>query len=103
MTSSGKRPNDLPARYCSDIDGVRYIVIDPADADMSGWSVETTDDSGRTSRSEFTRNATWYETQDGDWNGLGYGTSKKPWAALVDHGTHVTAWIQQTVGRSSEI
>ncbi|SDD98718.1 hypothetical protein [Rhodococcus tukisamuensis] len=94
MTDVGQRPSDLPATYCSDVDGVRYIVIDPTAGDMSGWIIETTDGDGRVSRSAFTREATWYETQDGDWNGLGYGTPKNPWAALVDRGMQITNWIR---------
>jgi hypothetical protein len=95
MVPTWQRPGEdgFPVAYCSDADGVRYAIVDPADADMSGWSVERVDTRGRVSRSEFTRDDIWFGGEGGAWNGLGYGTPSKPWSALVDHGERITAWI----------
>lgn len=36
----GTMEHGFPVRYVSDQDGVRWLTIGPADADMTGWSVE---------------------------------------------------------------
>lgn len=89
---------DLPPyTLCSDVDGVRYVVVDPADADMAGWAVELTNvewkrPAGRTSLSSFGQD-TWFSAGEADWNGLGYGTPKTAWCAIADHGERISAWI----------
>jgi hypothetical protein len=53
MTGNRRRQeieNGVPVHYRSDVDGDRYIIIDPEDADMSGWSVEVRPDEA------------WYQT-----------------------------------------
>lgn len=94
MARTTKRPgeNGFPVAYCSDIDGVRFVIVDPADADMSGWSVEVATSYGK-KRSEFTRDQTFYGGDGGAWWGLGYGPPSRPWSAVVNHGDRITAWI----------
>jgi hypothetical protein len=82
----------FPVAFCSNWDGDRFVIVDPADADMSGWCVATVDIDGRRSLSEFTRNDVWFGGDGGAWNGLGYGPPCKPWSALVDHLNKITAW-----------
>ncbi|AUM16927.1 MULTISPECIES: hypothetical protein [Rhodococcus] len=90
---------DLPPfTLCSDVDGTRYVIVDPADADMSGWAVELMDVNVRwrdptalTSLSSFEQD-TWFSTGEGHWNGLGYGP-KTAWCAIADHGDRISAWI----------
>ncbi|BDB60985.1 hypothetical protein RDE2_27790 [Rhodococcus sp. RDE2] len=74
--------DDVPPPFtlCSDVDGMRYVIVDPADADMSGWAVELMDANIRwpdpnalTSLSSFEQD-TWFVTDNKHWNGLGYGT-----------------------------
>jgi len=108
---------DIPVQYASDIDGVRFVIVDPDDADMFGWSIEVADDpdwhwewwldesveSARqteitrsTTRWEFTREQCWYRAggvSGGNWNGLGFGTPAYPWSAVVDHGEEIVRWI----------
>lgn len=81
-----------PFTLASDTDGVRFIIIDPADADMSEWTLEQRDSQGRPSLSQFEQ-ATWFSDGEGDWNGLGYGTPKKVWCAVADHRGRIGAWI----------
>lgn len=42
MTFSSDRhtENGIPVEYHSDIDGDRYIIVAPEDADMTGWRLE---------------------------------------------------------------
>jgi hypothetical protein len=39
--------NGFPVEYEVDLDGDRYVIIDPDDADMSGWRVEVGPDEAR--------------------------------------------------------
>ncbi|KSZ57714.1 hypothetical protein Z045_17370 [Rhodococcus pyridinivorans KG-16] len=79
--------DDVPPPFtlCSDVDGMRYVLVDPADADMSGWAVELMDANIRwpdpntlTSLSSFEQD-TWFSSGEGDSNGLGHGTPKTAW------------------------
>ncbi|MFC9788882.1 hypothetical protein [Rhodococcus sp. NPDC127528] len=81
-----------PTELASDVDGSLFVIVDPNDADMSGWSLEITHENGTTSRSPFTQQ-TWYATEGGGWNGLGYGTATAAWCAPARHGSKITAWI----------
>ena len=91
--------DDVPPPFtlCSDVDGMRYVIVDPADADMSGWAVEVMNvewkhPEGQRSLSSFDQD-TWFSTAEGDWNGLGYGTPKTAWWAIAEHGQRISAWI----------
>ncbi|WP_443209736.1 hypothetical protein [Rhodococcus rhodochrous] len=93
--------DDVPPPFtlCSDVDGMRYVIVDPADADMSGWAVELMDANIRwpdpnalTSLSSFEQD-TWFVTDNKHWNGLGYGTPKTAWCAIAAHGDRISAWI----------
>ena len=86
-----------PFTLRSGVDGMRYVIVDPADADMSGWAVELMDVNVRwpdpnapTSLSSFEQD-TWFSTDNGYWNGLGYGTPKTAWCAIADHGERISA------------
>jgi hypothetical protein len=97
----------FPFEYCSDVDGVRFLVIDPRDADMSGWRLllgfnpsfwkepvrdpDEWDD--RFQIVEFTRDQRFYRTAANRWNALGFGEPEYPWSACVDHGETISRWI----------
>lgn len=91
---------DLPPYTLrSDVDAMRYVIVDPADADMSGWTLELMDENIRwedpnalKSLSSFHQD-TWFSTGEGQWNGLGYGTPKTAWCAIAAHGDKIRAWI----------
>ena len=101
--------NGFPVNYCSDVDGDRYIIIDPQDADMSGWRIEVgrdpswdpsfgdwqyepTEHDNRTDIEEFTTEHCWFRNGS-YWNGLGFGEDAYPWSAMVDHGRKIVRWI----------
>jgi len=98
----------FPAQYRSDVDGDRYVIIDDAIADMSGWRVEVGPDEAWYQRlggsrsvptyhecriEEFTKEHCWYRTESGRWDGLGFGTAAYPWSAMVDHSECILRWI----------
>jgi hypothetical protein len=102
--------NGFPVEYHSDIDGDRYIIIAPEDADMSGWSVEVGPDEAWYRRSllgavpdwckprieKFTREHRWHRSGKGSpWGHLCYSgdETEYPWSALVDHGERIIRWI----------
>ncbi|MCR8899503.1 hypothetical protein NWF34_21430 [Gordonia sp. GONU] len=95
----GPQPDgDLPPYdLSSDIDGVRYAVVDPDDADMSGWSLEMKniwrgDPDAPTFLSSFTQEP-WFQASEGRWNALGRGTLKTAWCAVAERGERIIAWI----------
>lgn len=66
-----------PHSFASDIDGVRHVIVLTVDADMDGWSVETT--RGR-----------WHFSPEtvgiaGSPNLLGYGTAAQAWTAVCHY------------------
>jgi hypothetical protein len=92
ISAAGTLENDFPVRFISDQDGVRWLTIDPSDADMTGWSVEVgpdTDwyqqrdlvapDGERTQIDTFARDSLW---------GIG-----ERWCVPVDWGERVVRWI----------
>lgn len=88
---------DLPFfTMCSDIDCMRHVIVDPADADMSGWTIELMDEredpNALKSYSSF-HQETWWSTDDGSWNALGLGTLTTAWCAIAAHGDRISAWI----------
>jgi hypothetical protein len=101
-------PPDVPVQYRSDVDGDRYVIIDDADADMSGWCVEVGPDEAWYRKlggdgtvptyheprvEQFTKEHYWYRTESGRWDGLGFGTAAYPWSAMVDHSERILRWI----------
>lgn len=111
ILSSRHTENGIPVEYHSDIDGDRYIIIAPEDADMTGWRLEVGPDEDwyrnrglgptpdwRKSRIvPFDREHHWYRYRgaEGGWFHLGYGEREieYPWSAFVDHGERIIRWI----------
>jgi hypothetical protein len=105
-------PENLPAQYHSDVDGVRYVIIDVEDADLSDWRVEvgqseiwrkqagfggwTPERDDSTSVRGFDREHAWYRSGKGSqWSylRLSQDRTEYPWSALVDHDEHIIRWI----------
>ncbi|GAA1790087.1 hypothetical protein HC028_00110 [Planosporangium flavigriseum] len=77
-------PEELRFEYCSDVDGVRFIVVDDGATNLSGWRVEVKDCNGNVRLNRFERHTVWGVL--GSWNFLGYGEKCTAWAAVADHG-----------------
>jgi hypothetical protein len=111
--------NPFVVFYCSNCDGVRHVIVDANDADLTGWSIEVgPDESWQGWRGEaiprwykqevvqFARADCWFFTDGkngrGGWNGLGFGEAAYPWSAIVDHGEHILRWIPPSVEGTAE-
>ena len=67
-------------RFQSDVDGVRYLIVDDISVDMTGWKLEVINSSlGTRSIEKFDREISWY--------------GEHPWSALCDWGEYIVRWI----------
>lgn len=85
--------NGFCVQFRSDIDGVRYVIIDERDHDMTGWKIETSGGRGR--RVQAFERERWFCSDNGVFDCFGFGSAelREPWSALCDHGERIVRWI----------
>lgn len=86
------RDSPPPHHFCSDVDGMRFLLVDPDLADMSGWKISVNARNGKTHEVQFEIEQ-WFH-HGGSWNGLGYGDLRDAWAVVVGHGESISAWVE---------
>ncbi|MGY1782237.1 endonuclease/exonuclease/phosphatase family protein [Geodermatophilus sp. SYSU D01036] len=85
-------PSRPPHAFASDVDGVRHVIVLADQADMDGWSIETS-----AGVCAFELDTVWGSDSP---NFLGFGASTKAWIAVCDHGTELIRFVPAVEGRA---